>query len=178
MNKIALIGVDPSSKKLAAVITLSDQSMPEIWSRSLADNISRKCFWAHRWIKMLVTSYVKRGYEVVFFIEDPVVGRGGAHSTIVQARVNGAALSGAVMGGAKEIHTANNARWKKIVVGKGSASKPDIKKWCRIEWPVLFRLANGDQDLCDAAGINAYGDHVLKLQKRIEKNRQKEKVGK
>ena len=178
-----VVGCDPSSKLLAATITF-DRRSPMLWKRTLPEGeYAMRADWAERHVNQLLTKLSKANPDarIFFFVELPVVGA-GARATIAQAIVLGGTMTGARRGGAAEIHEVNNQRWKKTVVGSGAAKKPQIKKYVRLTWPVLWdmlppcRCKNtctcGQQDLCDSACINAYGQSVLDLQKRIEDNKE------
>jgi Holliday junction resolvasome RuvABC endonuclease subunit len=110
--------------------------------------------------------------RVWFFIEDAVVGRGGAYATIAQSKVHGAVVAAAVLSGRCEYVAAeNNSRVKKAVVGKGNANKDDIKAWARVYWRDLFDIAKNDQDVIDAGMHNRFGAQVTKTLKRVQANR-------
>lgn len=174
MSRYVVMGIDPSSAKIAAVVTKDGGKSPRVWTKVLPESpYEVRADWAERHVNKFVSDYISAGFEVYFFIEEPVVGA-GARATIAQATIRGGILIGARRGGATEIHHVNNSRWKKKIVGKGNATKPQIKEHMHKTWPVIYDLADGDQDVLDAAGINAYGEGVLMLQKRIEKNKENE----
>lgn len=180
MSMTVVIGIDPSSKKLAFVITKNGRS-PRVVTRSLPDpsDHATKADWAERHTRRVASPYVKKGYRVVVFLEEPVVGRGGAYTTIIQATVGGGILVGAKRAGVKEIHRVNNQRWKKSVVGNGGVDKAKIKQHVAKVWPVVYEMSKGpkgaaDSDVCDAACINLHGQKVLKMEDRIKKHREEE----
>lgn len=172
MKHVVIIGVDPSSKRLAAVVTVDDRD-PECFTRPLPSNrdIAVRCNIAHRWMVALCRKYMSNGDDVHLFIEDPALGRGGAHATIVQARVNGALLAAGVSVRAATVTGVNNTRWKKVIVGKGNAGKPEVATWVSECWPVLSKMAGSNQDLKDAAAINRYGAHLVEQTERVKKFR-------
>lgn len=178
-QRVVVIGIDPSSKKLAFVITKGGKQ-PRVVTRTLPDSpLDIKADWAERHARRIAAPYVKDGYRVVAFVEDPVVGRGGAHATIVQATVRGGILVGLRRAGVEKIHGVNNQRWKKAVVGNGGVGKPQIKKYVHDTWPTVYKMATGpnggvDEDVCDAACINLHGQKVLKMEDRINKHREEE----
>lgn len=163
MRVPTIVGVDPSSNKLSAVITQGDLN-PELHRIKLPRDKVRACRVAYEWVITLVEPFPLPGVYV--FLEMPVLGRGGAGSTIPQAQVNGAMLAAGSMAGVQVV-TVNNKRWKKQVVGNGAASKEDVAAWCALCWPPVFEGAKGDQDLLDAAAINRFGRHVVELRDRI-----------
>ena len=79
--------------------------------------------------------------EAAIFIQNP-------KTTIAIASVIGAAWAFLV---ARNIQTTiiDNRKWKKIVLGKGNASKEDIKKFAIEKWGDIFP----EQDYADAACI-------------------------
>lgn len=180
---VVIIGIDPSSKKIAATIT-TNGSNPEVWVRTLPDPapIDLKCYWADRWMLSIVSKHVKKGHEVYVFIEEPVLGRGGARSTIVQSQVRGAMCAAARRANAKEVHGVNNQRWKSQVMGKGPHKKEKSKRHIHKHWPVVYdmsRLINEGrhlQDLCDAACINILGQNIVKMTKRIEQAKESDEA--
>lgn len=161
-----VIGLDPSSKKIAVAISVNGRK-PTVKTKVLSKDNPTACHEAEVWVKELVRSLRKPGVKVYLFVEDPVVGRGGARSTIMQALVQGGMLAGGIAGGA-EVHKVNNSSWKKRVVGNGNMGKPGIKDWVRQNWPAYYLLSGGDQDLIDAGCILKYGQGVVEMKTRIE----------
>lgn len=101
------------------------------------------------------------------FVENPLVGVGGPHPTIVQAQVQGLVLGLAVRLGVRGSYPVNVQTWKKDVIGRGNASKGDVAEWLTRHHPHLAGMADGDQDLVDAACIALYGVQVLDRSERI-----------
>jgi Holliday junction resolvasome RuvABC endonuclease subunit len=162
-----VIGVDPSTKAMHAVLT-KDDSKPVMLVQQL-NKVDKPMAAADTftWMHHVVTEYNQIGCEVFVFIEIPVMGRAGAHAMLVIAQVVGAAAAAAHLAGAK-VTLVNNQTWKKSSVGRGNCGKPEIRAWCKEAWPVAYALADGNQDLMDAAGINVHGRHVLGLRtKRV-----------
>jgi Holliday junction resolvasome RuvABC endonuclease subunit len=169
VTKRLVIGLDPSSQKIAMMVRPNPKSKPEMVTLPFAKgaDITYVCLRAFRFVRAFVKKWIDLGYEVHIFIEEPVVGRGGAYTTIRQAKANGAMLAGARSGGA-HVEGVNNSTWKKSVCGKGNAGKPEIKNWVRDHWPYAYDLCRGDQDLLDAACILLYGEKRLELADRLE----------
>jgi Holliday junction resolvasome RuvABC endonuclease subunit len=167
---VVIVGLDPSSKKLAFVLSDERGKALEVALRNLPDpaKIDIKCSWAERFAYEVLVPWVKKGHRVILFIEEPLVGRGGARATILQARVSGAVLCGARRAGVREIHDVNQSRWKKIVLGAGNYPKKDIPRYVKQTWQVVYDLAEADPDLCDAACINAYGVKALKIEQHYD----------
>ena len=103
------------------------------------------------------------------YIEAPVVGRGGARPTVLQAQVDGIVQSAAVRFGHLGAYSVNNKTWKKDVVGNGNAGKDDTKSWLAAYHPVLTDLCGDDQDLVDAAGVALYGRAVIERAQEFER---------
>lgn len=164
-----VIGIDPSSRKLAAVYCeLGSEPDVEHRTEKLPQDKPVACLTAYEWVRTLVLT---RPIQPVYVaIELPVLGRGGPGSTIPQAQINGALLAGAQSAGATVI-LVNNARAKKEVIGKGNASKDDIRKWVKTAWPRLYSDIKTDQDLCDSTMIYVYGRNTVELRDRIAKRK-------
>lgn len=161
-----VIGIDPSSRKLAAVVSvIGQEDHADIRSKSIPVDKTVSCLVAFEWARGLVEEHKSMG-DVNVFIELPVLGRGGPGSTIPQAQINGALIAGSAMAGA-EIIMVNNARCKKEVIGRGNANKDDIRDWVEANWPDLFQKIGGDQDLCDSAMIYQYGKAVIERRDKI-----------
>lgn len=159
-----IIGIDPSSQKLAAVVSvLGKENRAEVHTKGLPKDKPTACLLAFEWARTLVEL---AGGQVYVFIEMPVLGRGGPGSTIPQAQINGALLAGAQMAGA-EVLPVNNARVKKDVIGRGNANKDDIRKWVSEAWPAMYARIGKDQDLCDSAMIYIYGKHVIERRDKM-----------
>lgn len=151
-----LIGLDPSSRKIALVYT--DLSLDDLHVRAfpLPQAVIPALALAYRLTRRFVRRFTSKGHRVVLWIEEPVVGKGGAYATIKQSKVHGAIVAGAVAGGA-EVDTVQNSTWKKTVTGKGNNSKVQVAQWVRKNWKTLSTLAGPDQDLIDAGCIMAHG---------------------
>lgn len=171
MNGTYVMGFDLSSKKIAVTVTdLDDPSFLYMATFTLVKDETRRCHEAMRWTSDLVGTFL--GARVYAFVEKPVLGRGGAGSTIPQAQVNGAVIAGAWEGSAHEVMSVNNQQWKKSVIGNGNASKAQIKAGIFDLWHDAYQKADGDQDLLDSAGVNRFGVQVLKMHERIKAERE------
>lgn len=167
----SLIGIDPSSRKLAAVYgTVGDEPYVQYTIEKLPQDKPTACLMAYEWMHRLVSIQDVTKHKVYAAIELPVLGRGGPGSTIPQAQINGALLAGAQAAGAIVI-LVNNARAKKEVVGKGNASKDDIRRWVKQAWPALYSDIKNDQDLCDSTMIYMYGHKTIELRDRIARRK-------
>jgi Holliday junction resolvasome RuvABC endonuclease subunit len=165
-----IIGVDPSSRKLAAIVSvMGDEPNVEHVTKALPQDKPTACLMAFEWMRNLIEANAPRG-DVHVFIELPVFGRGGPGSTIPQAQINGALLAGAQMAGGA-VTPVNNARVKKEVIGRGNANKDDIRVWVKEAWPSLYAKIERDQDLCDSAMIYQYGHKTLERRDKIAKSK-------
>jgi Holliday junction resolvasome RuvABC endonuclease subunit len=154
-----IIGIDPSSKKLALCITGTEVLQTDVIR--LPAGVYSATGTAYREVFYYLESL--NGAAVVY-MEAPLVGRNVA-STIVQAQVGGAVIA-AARNSATELVLVNVGSWKKQVVGKGNALKEDAAAWLEKNWPEAYHLAQGDQDLVDAACINRYGVMMTELSSR------------
>lgn len=101
------------------------------------------------------------------YIEDPVVGRGGARPTILQAQVDSLIQVAAVRFAHLGCYSVNNKTWKKAIVGNGNANKEQVAAWLATTHPVLSRVVDGDQDLVDAACVALYGKSVVERAQQL-----------
>lgn len=162
-----LIGLDPSSKKIALAISVGG-AKPTFRTKALPQNdMPRACKEAYKYVRDTVKEFTKEGHRVFVFIEEPVVGRGGVRSTLMQTKANGAMQAGASMAGAL-VQEVNNSSWKKRVVGKGNCGKPEVKEWLRQNWPYAYVKADGDQDIMDAACILRFGEQFISVKEKID----------
>lgn len=170
-----VIGIDPSSRKLAAVVSvIGDEDNVITITKPLPQDKPIACLLAFEWARTLVEEHQHRG-DVYAFIESPVLGRGGPGSTIPQAQINGALIAGLQMAGAN-VTPVNNSRVKKEVVGRGNANKDDIRQWVHDYWNDLYVKIEKDQDLCDSAMIYQYGSQVVNLRDKIASKKNLEDV--
>lgn len=130
----SIIGVDPSSHRLAVVVL---GAQPEWRVRSLPTDEIARVAQAYSWMEWFIKRRVAI-YPTYVAIEKPVMGIGGPGSTIPQAEVHGALVAAAVHAGAVYIEKVNNKIWKKSVVGSGSAKKEQIKDFVRLTWPTDY----------------------------------------
>lgn len=160
-----VVGVDPSSRKIAMTITVGD--VLDMRVKALPQQMpAQACLVAYTYMRKTAKELGEHG-QVWVFIEDPVLGRGGAKATIPQTRVNGALLAGALGVSGTKVYGVNNSKAKKMIVGSGNAGKPEIKRWCAKCWPAAFRLADGDQDLIDSSMIHQYGVKLVGIRNHV-----------
>lgn len=175
---MVIIGIDPSSKKIALTVTVNDRAPDLRWRplpTGVKTDIAKALYFAERWLKRVIREYDPKSNDVYVFIEKPFVSPKTVNAAIPLARVNGVLLAAAYGAGAKAVQDVDISRWKMIVVGKGNAGKPEIAEWCRTQWPAVWdkvpRNTRGtpDQDIIDSAGVNRYGAHVVKRMDKIER---------
>lgn len=160
-----ILGIDLSSRKLALFVIDAETGAPV---RSSTIEAPKKM--KHRpdvlkhihdaFASELEERFIIGGFTV--FVEHPLVGRAGAHATIVQAQVQGLVMMLSVQFGAAGVYEVNVQSWKKAVVGHGGADKDKVKSWLIDHHPLLAELAGDDQDLVDAACVALYGRGVVR----------------
>lgn len=159
-----VVGIDPSSKKIALCVSSEVFQLDVI---RLPAGLYSATGAAYREVFSFLDG-LGHYDKVSVYMEAPLVGRNVA-STIVQAQVGGAVVA-AVKNSLRPtpLHMVNVGTWKKQVVGKGNAQKSEVAEWLEKNWPEAYHEAAGDQDLIDAACINRYGVlHERLLGKKI-----------
>lgn len=167
MSDFVVIGIDPSSRKIAVTVTRNHEPAIRMQTKTLPKDIADVCLVSFTYVRWMTKEYVDAGDQVYVFIEEPVVGRGGVYTTLRQAKAHGAMVAGAKSVPGANIHTVNNQRWKKVVLGNGSLGKPEIKRRMYEVWRDAYDASQGDQDLIDSAAINRYGLHVVRLKQKV-----------
>lgn len=166
--RACVVGIDPSSRKLAAVVTWSDSAGFAVELRDLPPKMPvETCLLAYVWVRRLIKEQRDKGYRVHVFIEAPIsaVAKGGVRALIPQAQVSGALMAGAASLVGTRTELVPLTAWKKEVVGKGNATKPQIKEWAGVYWRRLYDKWHHDQDVLDAAGINRFGHQRTQKEK-------------
>jgi Holliday junction resolvasome RuvABC endonuclease subunit len=164
---MTVIGIDPSSKKLALCITYpGSEKYPEFHSIRLPEGILQATGAAFEEAFLCFRKHP----EAAVYMEEPVVGR-NVRSTIVQAQVGGAVMAAADRAGLPYFELVNNSHWKKEVLGKGNAKKEEISELLEKIWPEAYNLAQKDQDLIDASCINRYGVRRQKMMQAVMSRR-------
>lgn len=147
-----VFGLDPSSKKLALVVT--DGHSHDFHVAKLPDGPDHRpeaCVGAEDWIRHMIGVYPD---VALIGLEMPMGAKGGFGSTIPQAMISGALQAG-IAREKKHVELINIPNWKLSVVGKGSASKEEISNWVEDNYPSAWlRCVDSkgklDQDLVDA----------------------------
>jgi len=160
--KHTVMGIDPSSTKLAVVVTSPGGENFYTWKLPKSKWKKEECGYAYH----TMTSMLHAHPGAYVFLEAPVgvPGRGGFRAVIPQSQVGGAIL--AACRGA-DVRLVENTLWKSRLLGNGQASKFFIQSRLRTRWPAAYQAAitkrgKVDQDICDAAFINIYGRFVVR----------------
>lgn len=161
---LTIIGIDPSSKKLAFCITKGKYTI-SMFKKSLPEGVLHASGAAFE-EAFLFFSKMPRAQ---IFMEAPLVGM-SVSSAIIQAQVGGAVLAAASKA-QLNVQLVNVSSWKKQVLGQGHghAKKLEVAEWLKQNWEKAYNLAAGDQDLIDAAAINRYGYKHARLAQAIIK---------
>lgn len=173
---MTVIGIDPSSRKVAATVLRPDGSF-DIWPMPIKlVPLPLRCVNAYN----LVRDLVRLASPCVVVLEQPVsvAGKGSIRAVIPQARVNGAICAAALRAGAKEVIDVTPSQWKMDVISVGDASKTIVAKHLLKTWPALYHAAGGDQDVLDSACIALYGKHIVDKRGRIVKTMRRSRQGK
>lgn len=158
---VTVIGIDPSSKKLAFCVTGKRFKIAHMHKKSLPEGVLHATGAAFEEAFL----FFQNCPSARVYMEAPLVGR-SAYATIVQAQVGGAVLAAACKAGVN-VELVNVNSWKSQVVGNGHASKEQVREWLEENIPHAYILAGGDQDLIDAAAITQYGVQHESLRQSI-----------
>lgn len=156
------VGVDLSSRKFAAVAMHGDDIIDyEFRGDSPKDEPAR---W--EWFYDIGMEFFQDlTWPFTVFIEAPLMGRAGVRVTIGQAQVQGSLGLAALHSGTDGVYEVNVQTWKKDVVGRGNASKSDVRDaiegWLASRPSSRPGFPTDNQDLCDALAIARYGTGVL-----------------
>lgn len=156
-----VIGVDPNSRKLAAVAQRPDGQLHAFCTEVSKDQAVDRGYT----IGFLFNGFLDwlRDLEpgaFYMFVEQPLMGR-NVHAMRTITQGESAALLAAHEQGASGIYEVNVQTWKKDIVGQGNASKSIVKSYLEEHHNDLAVLANNDQDLFDAGAILLYGVEVI-----------------
>lgn len=165
-----VVGIDPSSHKMAAVITRQDNLLG-FESVRLPEDKGLACKRAYEWVGFLIEEYA--GVDPIHvYMEAPIMGVGGPGSTIPQAQVGGAVMAAWNMQDIS-VSLINNQSWKRQICGKGNIRKDQVAGAMMTVWPELVHSVGGDQDLIDAGAINMYGRRAVRLRAKVARHRAK-----
>lgn len=163
-----VLGIDPSSRKLAVCISRSRKGEFELVAKKLAANHADGSQQAYAFMEYLIHEQLQEDKDLHVYLEKPVMGVGGPQATIVQAYISGAVMA-AVRWANIPLTQVNNQSWKKRVCGRGNINKAEVGVRMLEVWPELIERADGDQDFIDAGAINLFGWHVLTLREKIKR---------
>lgn len=175
MTADLFMGIDPSAKKIAVVMAfpllgvsearayplyLKGQTKQDVASMGRAlDAMVEVIGHAQR----LLGTTVGNAYA---WVEDPLIGRGGALTTMKQAYIGGI-IRATLASAGFNVYGVNVSTWKKQVCGSGRAEKADVARVVKIRWPKVVSLLGGDGDLTDAAAICLHAQDVSVKAERI-----------
>lgn len=161
-----VIGIDPGGRKfdLFAIASMGDEAITVVHSyEAKKSSVGRECDeiarHAQEVIDQLANTY---GLTPVIFIEAPVVA--GAGNLQVSLRI--AQTVGALHTVTYDSYQVAVAEWKKTVIGKGNAGKPEVKEWMQVQYPNLTKLCT-KQDHFDAAAIALFGREKMGIARRV-----------
>lgn len=159
-----VVGVDPSAKKIALVATDTVTKTFFVYSfvlyktgKQTTHSMGVAVGAMEGFIEHLRHVSARDRYA---WVEDPVVGRGGVRSTMVQAYISGI-VRGTLSQAGFIVYGVNQSTWKKQVCNNGGAQKPDVERVVKVAWPKIHPHVCDDGDLIDAAAINIFGQQVL-----------------
>lgn len=146
-----ICGIDPASKKIA----LFGQ---EGYTFSKTMNVTRSDRGRElRALRAQLEAVLATFEEPVIFCEQPVV----AGVRNIQSTLRIAETVGMIYALDVPVYGVSVSSWKKATVGKGNASKDDVKTWLESVYPTYSVACGNDQDLRDAAAICVYGVQAM-----------------
>lgn len=169
-----IVGIDPSAGKIAAVAQEGLTRIFVVRAAKLYPKGTTKQSPASLAAALDFMSDLLQAVEGVgsegqrfAYIEEPLVGRGGASATIKQAYVGGVIRACLAQAGFK-VYDAHPSRWRSALgikvprsVPGGSARtkalKEETRKAVAARWPKVIGSLADDSDLTDAAAICLYG---------------------
>ena len=171
-----MVGCDPSSAKLTFYAIHLPTGTVKTHVANIGKgkwtpgNCERAMYVAWEAIEMF-DPMRRDGTAAWFYIEEPVVGRGGFRSTMVQSFVSGP-VQACFSQANYNIELVNNSTWKAWlgVAGKRTESgkkKIHIDRAMQARFPKDHNVVNGDDDLLDAAAIARYGEHRRRRRTRL-----------
>lgn len=157
-----IVGVDPGGRKFDAfvVIGTDDGALTLVHSfeakkSTVGQELDETARHAQEFFDRVASAY---GVTPVIFVEAPVVA--GARNLQVSLRI--AQTTGAIHATTYRSYQVSVGEWKKQVIGKGNAGKPEVKEWMQIQYPNLTQLCT-KQDHFDAAAIALFGREKLAI---------------
>lgn len=160
-----VVGIDPSSKSIALVAKHPVTPTGMVWKGDIAGRERYKPEHAAEAMYQMqdvlgqVATMATGNIGRVAYVESPLIGRGGAKTTMVQSFVNGVIQACLIQCGF-QVYMVNVSTWKAAVCGNGAADKADVQRLVKARWPSIGRACGSDQDKNDAAAICLYGEDV------------------
>ena len=164
-NAFLVVGVDPSARKIAIVathpvlMTIHAESyiLYKTTEKQTMASLGCAVTAMQRFLASVDGLLTSPRYA---WVEDPLIGRGGALTTMKQSYVQGI-IRGMLVHAGFTVYGVNVSTWKKDIVGNGHAEKSDVLRAVKVRWPKIEGLVGSDGDLADAAAINLYGQAIL-----------------
>ena len=147
------LGLDCSTLAIHGVLLAQDESIIEQFKWGSSKKIFDERFpeillgFSKDLSRINITD--KASIEAAIFIQNP-------KTTIAIAHVVGAVWFSLIHRGIEAVRV-DNKQWKKVIIGKGNASKPDIKNYAIDKWGDIFP----EQDYADAACIALWNKRRL-----------------
>jgi len=148
---MSIWGLDPASKKIAmftdndGLIRAAKLSVPR------TDRNTELLVLRHFMQQVLEFDRDPR-----IFCEEPVVaGARNLRSTILVAETVGVVLALDA-----RVYLVPVSSWKKSTIGRGNATKDEVREWLQSSHPQYAQQCGVDQDLTDAAAIYLHGREV------------------
>ena len=151
-----LLGIDLGIRKIAITCHADDvlvwadvHDTPEDMSRDLQ----------LRELGMFAAEIAALHAAEAVWIEDTIIGNNRKYS-IALAQTMGAVLASLAqlrLSIGTDVRQVDNRTWKKHVVGKGHATKEEIRDYIHVTHGAYAPLCGDDQDLYDAACVGLYG---------------------
>lgn len=166
--RLMIVGCDPSSKKLAfyALSPKSDQTLPmafelrpnkERYGPRSAAEAGDACME----VLLALEPFKRKGVHPVMFIEEPVVGRGGIRSSLVQAYINGVVQDWFTRADF-EVRITHQSTWKSGLGIPQQGGKDRVREIMNELYPADVAACGGDGDLLDAAALARYGLETIR----------------
>jgi Holliday junction resolvasome RuvABC endonuclease subunit len=162
---VNLMGVDLGVHKVA--VFGWDGDIPFVYARDFAHIVPR-ALQLHAVADTVHDVASLHDIDTVW-VEDTLVGNNIGYS-IALAECKGAVMAGLAMH--RDVRLVNVSSWKKAVVGRGNATKDQVKDYIGVSHGPYAPLCGDDQDLYDAACIALYGRQVVeRVQQLVEPGR-------
>lgn len=161
-----VVGIDPSSKHIALVAKHPVTPTGMVWKgdvckprKAYSPDVAAEAMYQMQDVLGQVAAMSTGNIGRVAYVESPLIGRGGAKTTMVQSYVNGVIQACLIQAGF-QVYLVNVQVWKSAVCGSGHADKADVQRVVKARWPSIGRACGSDTDKNDAAAICLYGEDV------------------